>query len=42
MSKAILLNSVEHSMLELVAKKNRQKPEQYLKKLIEDAYARLR
>ena len=42
MSKPILLNSVEYSMLELIAKKFRLKPEQYLKKLIQEAYDKLR
>lgn len=42
MSKPILLNQVEYTMLELIAKKSRMKPEQYLKKLIEEAYAKLK
>jgi hypothetical protein len=43
MSKPILLNSVEYSMLELIAKKkSRLKPEQYLKKLIQDEYDKTR
>ena len=42
MSKPILLNPVEYSMLELIAKKSRLKPEQYLKKLIQDEYNKTR
>ena len=42
MSKPILLNSVEYTMLELIAKKKRMKPDQYLKKLIQDEYDKTR
>ena len=35
MSKSIQLNSVEEAMLNELAKRNRQKPEQYLKQLIQ-------
>jgi len=38
MAKTILLDSVEYEMLLEVAKRNRLKPEQYLKKIIQSAY----
>jgi hypothetical protein len=38
MAKPILFDSVEFAMLESLAKKNRLKPEQYLKKLIQEHY----
>jgi hypothetical protein len=42
MTKPILFDSVEYAMLLEVAKKNRLKPEQYLKKLLQEAYEKLR
>jgi hypothetical protein len=42
MAKPILLESVEYEMLLEVAKRNRLKPEQYLKKMIQAAYDKLR
>jgi hypothetical protein len=42
MTKSILFDSVEYAMLLEVAKKNRLKPEQYLKKLLQEAYEKLR
>ena len=38
MAKPILLSEVEYAMLSEVAKKQRQKPEQYLKNLIRESY----
>jgi hypothetical protein len=42
MAKPILFDSVEYAMLELIAKKSRLKPEQYLKNLIKEQYDKLR
>jgi hypothetical protein len=42
MAKAILFDDVEYAMLLEVAKKNRLKPEQYLKKLVREAYEKLK
>jgi hypothetical protein len=42
MAKPILFDSVEVAMLESLAKKNRLKPEQYLKKLIQEHYDKLK
>ena len=42
MAKPILFDAVEYAMLLEVAKKNRLKPEQYLKKLVRDAYEKLK
>ena len=42
MAKPILLESVEYEMLLEVAKRNRLKPEQYLKKIIQSAYGQLK
>ena len=41
MAKSILLESVEYEMLLEVAKRNRLKPDQYLKKMIQ-AYGQLK
>ena len=38
MKKAVLLESVEYTMLQDLAKKSRMKPDQYLKNLIQDTY----
>jgi len=42
MAKSILLDSVEFAMLTELAKKSRQKPEQYLKNLIRTQYDALK
>ncbi len=42
MAKPILFDSVEFLMLETLAKKNRLKPEQYLKKLVKEHYDKLK
>lgn len=42
MAKSLLLESVEYEMLREVAKRNRLKPEQFLKKLIQAAYGQLK
>lgn len=42
MSKAVLFNSVEFAMIQELAKKTRQKPEQYLKTLIKSQYDNLK
>jgi hypothetical protein len=42
MAKPILFDSVEFAMLQELAKKSRQKPEQYLKNLIKNQYDTLR
>ena len=42
MSKAVIFNSVEFAMLQELAKKNRQKPDQYLKTLIKERYDQLK
>jgi len=42
MAKSILLESVEYEMLLEVAKRNRLKPEQFLKKMIQAAYGQLK
>jgi hypothetical protein len=42
MTKSILLDSVEYEMLLEVAKRNRLKPEQCLKKMIQAAYGQLK
>jgi hypothetical protein len=42
MAKSIVLDSVEYQMLLEVAKRNRLKPEQFLKKIIKEAYGQLR
>lgn len=42
MAKPITLDSVELAMLDELARKNRLKPDQYLKKLIKDHYDRLK
>lgn len=42
MAKPILFDAVEFAMLQDLAKKNRLKPEQYLKKLIKEHYEKLK
>jgi len=42
MTKSILLDSVEYEMLLEIAKRNRLKPDQYLKKMIKAAYGQLK
>ena len=42
MAKPILLESVEYEMLLEVAKRNRLKPDQFLKKVIQAAYGQLK
>ena len=42
MAKAILFNAVDYSMLQVLAKRNRTKPEEYVKKLVQEAYAKLK
>ena len=42
MAKPILLESVKYEMLLEVAKRNRLKPEQFLKKIIQAAYGQLK
>jgi hypothetical protein len=42
MAKPILFDSVEFAMLEELAKKTHQKPEQYLKNLIKSQYDALK
>ena len=42
MAKPINLDSVEYEMLLEVAKRNRLKPEQFLKKIIQSAYGQLK
>jgi hypothetical protein len=42
MAKSILLESVEYEMLLEVSKRNRLKPEQFLKKVIQAAYGQLK
>lgn len=42
MAKSILLESVEYKMLLEVAKRNRLKLDQYLKKMIQAAYGELK
>jgi len=42
MAKPILLESVEYEMLLEVAKRNRLKPVQFLKKIIQAAYGQLK
>ena len=38
MKKAVLLESVEYTMLQDLAKKSRMKPDQYLRNLIQEMY----
>ena len=40
MKKAVLLESVEYTMLQDLAKKSRMKPDQYLKNLIHEIYGK--
>jgi hypothetical protein len=42
MAKSIILESVEYEMLLEIAKRNRLKPDQYLKKMIQAAYGQLK
>jgi len=42
MAKSILFNTVEFAMLQELAKRQRLKPEQYLKKILQEAYAKLK
>jgi hypothetical protein len=42
MAKPILFDAVEFAMLQELSKRNRQKPEQYLKTLIKEHYDRLK
>ncbi len=42
MAKSVLLESVEYEMLLEVAKRNRLKPEQFLKKMIQAAYGQVK
>jgi hypothetical protein len=42
MSKSILFDSVEFAILQELAKKNHQKPDQYLKTLIKKQYEDLK
>ncbi len=42
MSKSIVLDAVEFTMLQEIAKRNRQKPDQYLKTLIRTQYDALK
>jgi hypothetical protein len=42
MAKSIPFSTVEFAMLQEIAKRNRIKPDQYLKKLIQEAYAKLK
>jgi hypothetical protein len=42
MAKAIPFDSVEYAMLQELARKTRQKPEQYLKTLIKSQYDALK
>lgn len=42
MAKPILFDSVEYAMLLEVSKKNRLKPDQYLKKVVREAYEKLK
>jgi len=42
MTKPILLNPVEFAMLQELAKRQRLKPDQYLKKIVEQEYGKLK
>jgi hypothetical protein len=42
MAKPILFNTVEFAMLQELAKRQRLKPDQYLKKILREAYAKLK
>jgi hypothetical protein len=42
MAKPILFNTVEFAMLQELAKRQRLKPDQYLKKILQEAYAKLK
>jgi hypothetical protein len=40
MKKTVLLDTVEYTMLQDLAKKSRLKPDQYLKNLIQETYGK--
>jgi len=42
MAKPILFNTVEFTMLQELAKRQRLKPDQYLKKILQEEYAKLK
>jgi len=42
MAKPIVFNDVELAMLQELAKRQRLKPDQYLKKLVQEVYAKLK
>jgi hypothetical protein len=42
MVKPIVFNDVELAMLQELAKRQRLKPDQYLKKMVQEAYAKLK
>lgn len=42
MAKTILFNAVEYAMLQELAKRQRLKPEEYLKKIIYEYYNKVR
>ena len=42
MAKPILFNTVEFAMLQELAKRQRLKPEQYLKKVVQEEYSKLK
>ena len=42
MAKPIQFNAVDFAMLQVLAKRNRTKPEEYIKKLVQEAYAKLK
>lgn len=42
MAKPFLFDAVEYAMLLEIAKRNHLKPDQYLKKLVRDAYEKLK
>jgi len=42
MAKSILFNTVEFAMLQELAKRQRMKPDQYLKKVVQEEYGKLK
>ncbi len=40
MAKPVLLDNVDFAMLQALAKRNRLKPGQYLKKILQETYAK--
>jgi hypothetical protein len=42
MAKSILFNAVEYAILQEPAKRERLKPDHYLKRILREAYARLK